>query len=76
MLPYLITDQVGPDLCFVDVVCLFVQVFQDDTVDFFIDEWLNLVEDGLVGVFRHTCGVINIIESRGNFSQYITVLNY
>lgn len=64
---YLITDQVRPDLCLIHVVGLFVQVFNNDGVNFFIDEWLNLVEDGLVGKFCHTCGVINIIQGQNRF---------
>lgn len=55
---YLVTDEVGPHLCFIDVVVLLVEVILDDVVDLLAYERLDIIEDRVVcvvvGVHRST----------------------
>ena len=45
---YIIADLVSPYLCFIYIVVFFVKVIRDNSVDFFLYEWSDIIKDCLI----------------------------
>lgn len=60
---YIVTDLIGPDLSFIDIVIFLLEMINNDLIDLFLDKGSNVIEDCFAGFTHCDSRINNYIKS-------------